>query len=219
MLFSVSFNTFSGNLSSWKIHLILDIDLDISLQSQLDFQSNQIDELNLAIGLLIAQQDKTILQRMSYLTWMLANPLTLVLFPTFISIVVEIIINNWGTLNTEWSFSSLTNNTNWTIPILVSIIGLIVSFGNKLYQIIQEKGDMSLLKELEVKINGLNQRLDKEQKKRDAEYKANQEKRDAEYKADQEKRDAVTKAALDEIGKIKIGQARVEEKIENQNKS
>ena len=206
-------------MSSWKIHLILDIDLDISLQSQLDFQSNQIDELNLAIGLLIAQQDKTILQRMSYLTWMLANPLTLVLFPTFISIVVEIIINNWGTLNTEWSFSSLTNNTNWTIPILVSIIGLIVSFGNKLYQIIQEKGDMSLLKELEVKINGLNQRLDKEQKKRDAEYKANQEKRDAEYKADQEKRDAVTKAALDEIGKIKIGQARVEEKIENQNKS
>lgn len=196
-----------------------DVDIDPSLQSQLDVQSNQIDELNLAIGLLIAQQDKTILQRMSYLTWMLANPLTLVLFPTFISIVVEIIINNWGTLNTEWSFSSLTNNTNWTIPILVSIIGLIVSFGNKLYQIIQEKGDMSLLKELEVKINGLNQRLDKEQKKRDAEYKANQEKRDAEYKADQEKRDAVTKAALDEIGKIKIGQARVEEKIENQNKS
>jgi hypothetical protein len=139
---------------------------------------SQIADLIIRVSILEAQRDKSVLQRLSYLTWAIANPLTLVFLPTIFSIAVELCINNWGSTYTEWSLDSLTKSANWTIPILVSIVGLITGFGNKLYLLVQEKGDMSLLAELDARINGLNARIDRE---RAAEKEA-EAKRDAEFK-------------------------------------
>jgi hypothetical protein len=157
----------------------------------------QLDEIITRLEVLEGAKDKSFNQRMSYLTWCLANPVSLIFIPAFVSIGFEISINNWGSTFSEWTAASLTNSTNWTIPILVATVGLIVSFGNKLYLIIQERGDMSLLAQLDAKINGLNRKRDRERDKRDADYKLAQDKRDADYKLAQDKRDADYKLAQD----------------------
>ena len=63
--------------------------------------NSKIDELVLRVSILEAERDKSTLQRMSYLTWAIANPLTLVFLPTIFSIAVELCINNWGSTYTE----------------------------------------------------------------------------------------------------------------------
>jgi hypothetical protein len=140
-------------------------------------------KLSTRISILEAERDKSVLQRMTYLTWTIANPLTLVFLPTIFSIAVELCINNWGSTYTEWSLYSLTKGANWTIPLLVSIIGLITGFGNKLYLIIQEKGDMSLLKELDARINGQTKRMDQQLEANRTALNIAEEQRSAEFKA------------------------------------
>jgi N-acetyl-gamma-glutamylphosphate reductase len=76
----------------------------------------------------------------------------------------------------------LTKTAIWSIPISVAIVGLVVSIGNKLYLLIQERGDMNIEKMLDAKINGQTRRIDAENLKRDAEYKEQQAKRDAEFR-------------------------------------
>jgi hypothetical protein len=112
----------------------------------------------------------------------------------------------------NWTSDSLTKTTNWTIPIIVAIVGLVISIGNKLYLLIQENGDMNLVKMLEAKINGQTQRIDAENSKRDAEYKEQQAKRDAELKEQNEKRDAEFREALEAIRVLSTRQSILETK-------
>jgi hypothetical protein len=57
---------------------------------------------------------------------------------------------------------------NWITPIIVATIAIFVTTGNKLYLLIKESGDMSLLAQLRSEINGLGKRMDREIEKRDA---------------------------------------------------
>jgi hypothetical protein len=165
---------------------------------EIDKLQQSIKDITTRLTILEGNKEKSFNQRMTYLTWNLSNPISLIFIPAFISIGIEILINNWGSTYDEWTIMSLTKNTNWTIPLLVATVGLIVSFGNKLYLIIQEKGDMNLVTVLRAELNGAAQRMDAENKayeaKRDADKKADEAKRDADKKADEAKRDADKKA-------------------------
>ncbi|NJK71817.1 MAG: hypothetical protein HC932_06335 [Thermales bacterium] len=108
----------------------------------------------------------------------------------------------------------MTNGANWIIPLLVSVIGLVTGFGNKLYLTIQEKGDMDLLAELDRRISLTSQRLDRNRELAEAKRDAEQAKRDAEQAkrdAEQAKRDAEQnaeiKAILKEVQEIKLDQS------------
>jgi Sec-independent protein translocase protein TatA len=155
----------------------------------------KINDLLKRIEILEARGIKSISHRMSYLTWNLANPVSLIFLPTFFCIGVEILLNNWGSDYSTWSSESLTKSTNWTIPILVVVVGLVVAFGNKIYLIIQERGDMNLLAELRADINGVRRDFEIKEAKRDAERKEAEAKRDAERKEAEAKRDAERKEA------------------------
>jgi len=205
---------------------------------------NQIEDLKIQIATLQQenQEIKSLLNkeyshRISFLTWSLANPVALVIYPTLSTIFIQLVIINWGTSSPEdISLRSLTNGVNWTIPLTIFLVGIYLSFANKIYLIIQENADMNIFKMLETSINGQSQRLaiaqekreaeykaeqakkeaeyKAEQAKKDAEYKAEQAKKEAEYKADKEKRDKEIKDLISELQSIKLSQARIETKQE-----
>jgi hypothetical protein len=170
--------------------------------ADLDEFRELLEGISTRLSLLEAKQDKSVVQRMSYLTWMTTNPGALVLLPTIISLVVELIINNEDKQFSELSFATLTQGANWTIPLVVAIIGLTTSFANKLYLLIQEKGDMNLLAALDAKINGQTQRFERERKEADA--KRDQERKEA---------DAEMKATLAELQAIKLSQSNLEQRM------
>jgi hypothetical protein len=159
----------------------------------------QVDELITSVQTLEAKAADSISHRMSYLTWNLANPASLIFIPTIIIVLAELFINNWDSHYRDWTFESLTKTTNWSIPIVVALVGFVVSFGNKLYQLIQEQGDMNIERVLDVKLNGLNRKIELERK-------VDQAKRDA----DQAKRDEKIEALFKEMTEIKISQVRLE---------
>jgi hypothetical protein len=53
-----------------------------------------LDDVRKRIEVLEAKEIKSISHRMSYLTWNLANPVSLIFIPTCICIGVEIVLNN-----------------------------------------------------------------------------------------------------------------------------
>ena len=167
---------------------------------------NQQDKFNI----LEANQQKSFGHRMNYLTWTLSNPLAIIVISTMIAIIVELIINNWGNSGKDISLNSLTQGINWTIPIVISVIGLYSAFTNKIYLLIQEQGDMNLISRLRAEINGMNHRIEREQKKRDEE-KAREEK---EYKAEQlRKEELIREEQLRKEKEYKAEQLRKEELI------
>jgi hypothetical protein len=193
-----------------------------------------VNDISARVLILEEASKKPILYRMRYLTWCLANPISLVFIPFFGTVLVEILIFNVDNTYTEWTLNSLTKSVNWTIPIIVAVLGFLVSFGNKLYELIQERGDMDIIGVLDAKINGLNRRFEIENRRREDAYKAEQEKKEAAYKAEQEKRDlelkenreryeremkelkekheAEMKTVLSEIRAIKLAQVSLEAK-------
>jgi hypothetical protein len=149
------------------------------MQDDLDEQEQPlISELHRKIQILEAQNEKSIQYRMDYLTWTLANPITIIFIPIVLSVILEVIISNWDNEPNSWTFNNLTKTANWTIPIVVATVGFVISFGNKIYDVIQEKGDMNLLKALRADINGLRRELEMKEAKRDAERKEAEAKRD-----------------------------------------
>ncbi len=102
--------------------------MEYETDSDFDIPSELI-ELRTIVDGLTAKSEKGFQHRMSYLTWCLANPVSLIIIPTLGSIFIQIVINNIDKPFIEWSVSSLTTGTNWTIPLLIGIVGLIVSLG------------------------------------------------------------------------------------------
>jgi hypothetical protein len=178
-------------------------------------QEDPVQGLIRRVQVLEAKNTESVSHRMSYLTWCLANPGFLVVAPLLFAIFLEIAINNWS--NTLWTLESLTKSVNWTIPILVSSLGLITAFGNKLYLIIQERGDMNLLAELRADINGLRREIEAKNKKADAEREKAEAKRDAEREKAEAKRDAEMASLIKELAAVKLQTARLETKIEKDN--
>jgi hypothetical protein len=60
--------------------------------------------------------------RISFLTWLIVNPFSLIFIPLLLGIFIQYLI----VLPTEEAFT-LTNPTNWTIPLIVSTLGFLVS--------------------------------------------------------------------------------------------
>ncbi|NJS41079.1 hypothetical protein HC766_01665 [Candidatus Gracilibacteria bacterium] len=147
------------------------------------------------------------LKRITYGEWFLTNPLSLVFYPTSITIVLQLVLSNWGTELSYWKLDVLTNGANWIIPLLVSVIGLVTGFGNKLYLTIQEKGDMDLLAELDRRISLTSQRLDRNRELAEAKRDAEQAKRDAEQAKRDAEQNAEIKAILKEVQEIKLDQS------------
>jgi hypothetical protein len=168
--------------------------------------NNTLDELSITVKTLEAKEEDSVSHRMSYLTWNLANPAALIFIPTIITVVSELFINNWDSHYREWSIQSLTKSTSWSIPIVVALVGFVIAFGNKLYQLIQERGDMNIEKVLDVKLKGLNRKIERERKADQAKRDADQAKRDA----DQAKRDEKIEALFKEMTDVKINQVRLE---------
>ena len=219
-----------------------------------EFDPKKYSDLLARVEILESINQKTISHRMSYLTWFLVNPGSLIFIPTILCFLIEIWISNWGIAFSQWSLGNFNNPINWTIPFVVAIVGFIISFGNKLYLLIQERGDMNIEGVLDAKINGLNRRIQLERKEQQEEYRRQdaelaaerqkwyddlaleRQKRDAELAAERQKRDAElaverqrqfedsqkrfeeSQKRLDflqqQIMEIKIGQARLEERLE-----
>ena len=206
---------------------------------------NQIEDLKIQIATLNQeiQEIKSYLNkesshRISFLTWSLANPVSLVIYPTLSIVFIQLVIINWGTSFENMSLKSLTNGINWILPLIIFVVGLYLSFTNKMYLIIQENADMNIFTRLEASINGQAKRFEIErerqarnQAKKDAEYKAEQAKKDAElkaeykaaqdkkeaeYKVDKEKRDQEIRDLISELQNIKLSQAKIETKQDQQ---
>jgi hypothetical protein len=152
-----------------------------------------VNDISARVLILEEASKKPILYRMRYLTWCLANPISLVFIPFFGTVLVEILIFNVDNTYTEWTLNSLTKSVNWTIPIIVAVLGFLVSFGNKLYELIQERGDMDIIGVLDAKINGLNRRFEIENRRREDAYKAEQEKKKLRTKLNRKKKKLRTK--------------------------
>ena len=164
-----------------------DLSFAIKVLSQ---KIERISELEIEVANLKNENDKSYKHRMSYLTWNLVNPISVIFIPIAVSIFVELWLNNFGKPVYAWEVESLTRSTNWTIPIVVATIAIYITNSNKLYKLIQESGDMSLFTRLRSEYNGIGIRLDREIEKREADNKAYEAKREADNKAYEAKRDA-----------------------------
>ena len=154
---------------------------DISFAIQTLAQKlDRISELEIEVANLKSVSDNSYKHRMSYLTWNLVNPISVICIPIILSLVVELWLNNFGKPVYAWEVESLTRSANWITPIIVATIAIYVTNSNKLYKLIQESGDMSLLSQLRSEMNGLGKRMDRESEKREAKRDAEIAKRDAE---------------------------------------
>lgn len=174
---------------------------------------NQIQDLKIQLATLQqeVQEIKIYLNndsshRISFLTWSLTNPLALVIYPTVSVIFIQLLIINKGISFENMSLNSLTNGVNWTLPLIIFLVGIYLSFTNKLYTIIQENADMNIFKMLEASINRQSKRFEIERETRDY-YQANKE---TEYEADKERRDQEIKDLISELQSIKLSQAKIE---------
>jgi hypothetical protein len=156
------------------------------------------------IELLKENRENNRTHRMSYLTWMTVNPISLIIVPpVFVSLFLLFVLNSNKPLE-KWKLSELTNTAPVAITSTIFVLGVLNTFSNKYYQSIQDNCDMLIVQKLKIEMDKRDAENKAERDKRDAEQKADlirrdaeRDKRDAADKAERDKRDATDKAERD----------------------
>ncbi|NJL97126.1 hypothetical protein HC864_04945 [Candidatus Gracilibacteria bacterium] len=177
---------FEGKVSIDKLNMIVELIND---------QAIEIEKLR-------SKLDNRYEHRMSYLTWCLVNPVSTVIIPISLAFVLDFWVNGWSRI-------TLTTPSNWIIPLVVAVLSFFISFGNKLYQLIQERGDRMLSDILRAEINGVALRIEREreqirireEKARREEEKARREEEKARREDEKARREEALKRqqSLDDI--------------------